>query len=58
MPRKRKAATSSCSVKLKRLADPTRLEVMRILLAGPRTVGGINRPFVLNSRSCHITSKS
>lgn len=41
MPRTRKGA-SSCSVKLKTLADPTRLAVMRILLAGPRTVGGIN----------------
>jgi ArsR family transcriptional regulator len=43
MPGTRKAAASSCSLKLKVLADPTRLEVMRILLAGPRTVGGIKR---------------
>jgi ArsR family transcriptional regulator len=43
MPGTRKSAASSCSVKLKTLADATRLEVMRILLAGPRTVGGINR---------------
>jgi ArsR family transcriptional regulator len=42
MPFTRKTAGPSCAVKLKTLADPTRLEVIRILLPGPKAVGQIN----------------
>lgn len=36
------AGTQDCASRLKVLADPTRLTVLRLLLRGPRQVGEIN----------------
>src|SRR2546426_12172538 len=39
------------------LADPTRVEILQFLLAGPKTAGGIGRPWGLHqaSVSSHLT---
>ncbi|MBI1355840.1 MAG: metalloregulator ArsR/SmtB family transcription factor [Acidobacteria bacterium] len=48
--------SGDCATKLAVLADPTRLSVMEILLAGPQNVKAINRrvPIAQNLLSHHL----
>jgi DNA-binding transcriptional ArsR family regulator len=42
MNRRRRTKNESCAVRLRVLADATRLEVLRSLITGPRHVGQLN----------------